>query len=48
MRIVIGRGNSRRVFEIGHPASCTKVEREQQVEDLTAYLFRPTTLGVGR
>lgn len=48
MRIVIGRGTHRRVFEIGHPASCSKVDREQQIEDLTAYLFRPATFGVGR
>lgn len=40
MRIVIGRGDNRHVFE--RPAD--KVGREQMSEDLKNFLFRPALL----
>ena len=42
MRIIVGRGSNRHVFE--RPAQSDKVGREQMAEDLKNFLFRPALL----
>lgn len=58
MQVVVGRGSKRHTFEAmsggkleGIPAARAQTiirEREQNAEDLKAFIFRPKTLGVGK
>jgi hypothetical protein len=43
MRIVVGRGNNRHVFDV--PPRKDKVALERVAEDVKAFLFRPALLG---
>lgn len=45
MRIVIGRGRQRHVFDV--PSIKDRVERERMGEDIKNFLFRPAMLNKG-
>ena len=42
MRIVVGRGNNRHVFEV--PSIRDRIGREKIAEDVKNFLFRPALL----
>lgn len=43
MNIVVGSGNNRRSFTIGHKATMKREERDKMKEDLKAFILRPAS-----
>lgn len=43
MDIIIGSGNSRRKFVVGHKATMSRDTRDKMKEDLKAFIVRPQT-----